>query len=203
MKILGTKLCFSRLEREQILGNKFGFGKSNRECYSAADDTQINSLYKYHKNMAKMDNSSTSVELSPRGLPSIAVLDNVISEFEIQEAVNKISGNVSPYAAISSYWTQGALTPVPKPVKDIKEEDCRPIAVTPLPFWILSSILSSRPETFSSLRENRFASRTNRNTSDAIFVLQTICEKMVVRKRTVFWPLLTFQMRLTLLIKRF
>lgn len=151
-------------------------------------------------------------------MPSIAVLDDHLSELEVRAAVDKISTNSSsgsfsvptgffkrlmsfPYflqlltqllnfvyhsGHIPESWTSGFLTPVPKPGKTFCAENCRPIAVTPLPFRVLSSILTKRFEMFINLNGDQFAFRSGKEASDAGFRLHTVCEKMIAQKEAVY-----------------
>lgn len=82
-------------------------------------------------------------------------------------------------AAIPEEWSRGTVCPVPNPNKPIAVENCRPIAITPLPIRILSSILAKGLKRSVPLNDDQLGFRTVRCTADALFVLQSLCEAAI------------------------
>ena len=88
-------------------------------------------------------------------------------------------------SAIPPEWSEGSLTHVLKPGKDLSPQNCRPIAVTPLPNRILSKMVARRIESWYNFHDDQFGFREKRSTLDAIFVLNSVLEAEAASGRPV------------------
>ena len=96
------------------------------------------------------------------------------------------------FADIPPSWSEGQVTPVPKPGKTLCLNNLRPIAVTPLPNRILSKIISARIEKWAELQDDQYGFRIGRSTTDAACVLNSVLESATAKGHYVHAAFIDF-----------